>query len=155
MGEGHTRDIHKIFSSKYNDAVKDMFLWGYDFTVVHIRTIISIFSVANWNIKDYRIKYTLEFIGKLGGINKNNCDITCLLIIRIWMLNNLKREKAREIIILLLEKIGRNISGPKIARRIYRHQIKLQDNQKIRSLIHMLRAWRERSGEFRPKVCGN
>jgi len=138
----YSRDVDKNFTASYNKAQKDMFLWGYDFTLVNVETIISICIDAKWNVEDYRLKHVFEFIRKLGGINKNNCYATCLLIARIWLIKSLKRKKACEIIILLLEKIGRDISGPQIARKIYRHQLKLPDNQKIRSLKQMLRTWR-------------
>ena len=129
---------------RYNQAEKKLFLWGYDFTAVHVHTIISIFIDAKWNLKDFRLRYVEEFIARVGAVNKVNCTTTCLLLIEIWH-KAPKRKRACELIIGLLEKIGRDISGPHIAKLIYRHQIKLPNSPKIRSLKRMLRAWRMNS----------
>lgn len=143
-------DINRSFVARYHKAQKNMFLWGYTFTAVQVHTIFSVCIDARWNVEDYRMKYVLEYVGKFGGANKNNCRIICALIVRIWLTKSLKRRKARKLIALLLDRIGRSTSGPQIARKIYRNQFRppyrLPNNQKIRSLKHMLRDWRTNHG---------
>jgi len=140
----YVRDIDRSFIAAYNKAEKNLFLWGYEFTAVHVHTIISIFIDAKWSLKDFRLRYVEEFIGRVGGVNRTNCMVTCLLLTRIWQ-RAPKRNIACKIIIQLLEKIGREISGRQIARVIYRGQHQLFNSsrsRKIRSLKNMLRAWR-------------
>lgn len=140
-------NMDRKFIPIYDKAEKNLFLWRYDFIIVMIKTIISIYHDAKWNLKDLRLKYVEEFIGRVGGINKINCGVTCLLLIKIWH-SAPNRKKACEIIIKLLEKIGRAVSGPKIAKVIYKSQYKIFKPSifpKIGSLKHMLRSWRMNS----------
>ena len=142
----YVKKIDRSFIGEYNKAEKDLFLWGYDFTFVQMHTIISIYIDTKWNVEDFRVKHIEEFIGRVGAVNKRNCMTTCLIILSIWKKCS-KRKNACELIIRLLEKMGRDISGPNIARVIYKGQHKIFSSRrhKIRSLKRMLRSWRMNS----------
>ena len=133
---------NKQLNSKYLNAIKNMFAWGYDFTAVSIAPIVSLYKDAAWNSDDWRAQRVEEFLIRVGAINPDNCRLTSLLLVRIWH-NCPRRSMAIKLITNLLDKIGRQNAGPRIARPIYRGQIPLPKTRNVSSLKRMLRSWRQ------------
>jgi len=144
------KDVDEKYTKKYNLATKKLFLWGYDFTLVTVSTLIDIIKDAKWNINDRQVDYIEQFISKLGAINPRNSFCTCCLFAEIWI-KCPKRKVARKLILRLLKSVKEHESPAKLARFIYRGQhelFRLNVNPKIRGLRRMLRRWR-----MNPNLC--
>jgi len=128
---------------KYKHAESNMFIWGYDFTIVCVDTIIRLFQENQWKYDNARGTRIFDFMERFGANHKKNCQATCLLIADIW-LKCAKREAACRIILEILERIGREKAISCVARPLYRGQITLPPSRRIGSLKRMLRNWRSK-----------
>ena len=137
-----TLKINRNFISKYTTSSKYIFLWGYEFTSMNIQIIISICKDARWDLDDWRMQHIEQYLVKVGAIHPKHCHITSMLIVKIWH-RCPKKSMAIKVITNILDKIGRHISGPMIARPIYRGLIPLPKTRNIRTLKRMLRSWRQ------------
>jgi hypothetical protein len=138
-GEAGTRDLR--------DAIGKLFAWGYDFTRLSVGAAIDLLCSAGWSESRDPGASVIAYVCALAGDNAGNCRITSALIASLWM-RCPKEKVARVLIECILEGIGRPVSGPYIARPLYRlpfNRLPQSMHAKFRRLKRFLRNWRGRS----------
>ncbi len=134
----------ELGSTAVNEALGKAFSWGYVAPRLTADAAVYLFSEANWDGDREPAMRTIDFIAAVVPMNSQNCFLTSQLIAKIWF-RCPKERQAAKLIEQLLERMPRALSGPVIARPVYRTPLNAlpeRSRRKWRRLSRFLRRWR-------------
>jgi hypothetical protein len=90
----------------------------------------------------------IRLVAEVGLMTPHNCIIVGASFLLIWQ-QAPRRSLARDIIVAVLEEVGRGRAEPLIA-AVCSNPMPMFREKRVRPLKRMLRSWRGRDKEFRP-----
>jgi tetratricopeptide (TPR) repeat protein len=146
------RGSGRISAAEYTLYVGRLIERGYAFTHLTARDFTDLLRSTGWRADTPLGEAVIRNAKDVALLNPRNTLIMALAFVFIWR-ECPRRLLARDLIAAILEGIGRERSGPRLAALIYRgHVLPRLGIPRIYTLERMLRSWRSRDGEFRPKL---
>jgi len=147
-----SRGSGRISAAEYTLYVGRLIERGYGFTRLTARDFTDLVRSTGWRADTPLAVAVIRMAKDVALLNLHNTLIMALAFVLIWQ-ECPRRRLARDLIVAILEGIGRERSGPRLAALIYRsHVLPRLGIPRIHTLERMLRSWRSRDGEFRPKI---
>lgn len=137
-----------IRRSDYDKCLCKLVRFRYAFTTLSARDIAMILRRAGWRAKSALGSAAIRLVADVALLTPHNCIIAGASFLLIWQQCR-RRGMARDIIVAILEEIGRDRAEPLIAAVCSNPMPRFREKS-VRPLKRMLRSWRGRDKEFRP-----
>ncbi len=145
-----SREAHRISDAEYTRGVGRLVECGYGFMRLSPRDVVDLLREAGWRSDTRLGRAVVQTIQEVALRDPHNRTVTAVAIVLLWC-ECPHRTAARDLIVAILDGIGRKRSGPALAAFIYRaHSNQIFRAADVRALRQMLRSWRSQDGEFRP-----
>lgn len=148
------RDKSRISADRYEQILGRLVDRGYVFTRLSAGEMVAILSQADWQTDRGLGAAIISVVSDVALVNPHNRLIVAIFILGVWT-ECPRRERAKEIIVSVLDKVGRERSQIMLARFIFRFPnergLNLFNDHTGRALKRFLRSWRSRDGEFKSR----